>query len=689
MRLLGMLAVLVRSVLLVSIVAGAGTTAAQSARLPFDARLTLVTPRELRVAAGGGRNVDIVVTNAGATSAAPFRIAHGSVRIGEASLEVRPDSECAVFSQEYAYPTYSTRTHELEVPALAAGQSATCRLQFMRPLGAIHDSMLHWSVLDSGVDVAGNEVRIHAGRLSNLDLDIAYGPTQRLPDGRLLATHVLTTYNRSDTPLASAALAFCSDDPPLFPQPAAIDGCEHAVRVTDLDSCSFYELGPIGARNETTCRLAVESRTTAPVIEHPVSVWTANVASDGGEILDVGDGRKAGVLRVSEAALEEIHKDGFEVRCSLADVDQDRLTGCEELTRGTDALNADTDGDGLLDGDEILGTVRGLDLPAMGVDPRRKDLLVEMDWTDEDSDCPQHSHRPTTEVVERLRAFYSAAPVSNPDGSTGIHFLADVGQGGPFTGGNFIAIPGGVTSNLGDPYRAYKAANFATNRQGYFRYQLHGHRTSTNPAEDQGGIAALNGDDGIVAMHCDRRARSTFIVTLHELGHNLGLDHGGADDRHGKPNYNSVMNARFVDGLDVDCDTFADVSADHVGYSDGSRNTLDAQAMNEALGVCRSDHPLSMPIDWNCNGVIDTGTVIDSVLSSIGGGAVVTDFNDYAALRIPPFTLQDGGASAGEARAVVKGAVSPAPVSGPCFPRVPKRSWGASGVVCPYPTPFP
>lgn len=206
-----------RSVLLLSIAVGAGTAAAQPARLPFDAHLALVTPRELRVAAGGGGSVDIVVTNAGATSAAPFRVAHGSVRVGQASLEVRPDSECAVFSQQYDHPTYATRTHELEVPALAPGQSATCRLQFMRPLGAIHDSMLHWSVLDTGADVAGNDVRVHAGRLSNLDLDIAYGAAQRLPDGRLLATHAMTTYNRSDTPLTSAALAFCSGDPPLFP----------------------------------------------------------------------------------------------------------------------------------------------------------------------------------------------------------------------------------------------------------------------------------------------------------------------------------------------------------------------------------------------------------------------------------------------------------------------------------------
>ena len=674
--------VILQSILAVSL-AAVGNAAAQPARLPFDAHLALVTPGELRVAAGGGGSVDIVVTNVGATTVAPFRVGPGAVRVGQGWLEARPDSECGLFSQQYDAPAYSIRTHELEVPGLGAGQSATCRLQFRRPPGAIHDSRLQWSVLDTGSDAAGNDVVVHAGRLSDLDLDIAYGATQRLQDGRLRATHVLTTYNRSDTPLASAALAFCSGDPSLFPQPAASDGCGYTVRFTELDFCGFYELGPIGARSGATCRLEVESPETAPAVEYPVSLWDTNDASDGGEIRDVGGGRKTGVLKVSEQGLEKIHKDGFEVPCSLADIDRDRLTGCEELDLGTNALKEDTDDDGLLDGDEVLGTLAGLDLAAMGVDPKRKDMLVEMDWTDDDADCPQHSHRPTTEVVESVRAFYAAAPVSNPDGSTGIHFIADVGQGGPFTGGNFIAIPGGVTSNLGEPYRAFKAANFAANRHGYFRYQLHGHRTSTNPADDQGGVAVIGGDDGIVTMHCDRSARSTFIVTVHELGHNLGLGHGGADDQHGKPNYNSIMNARFVDGLDVDCDSYADVAADHVGYSDGSRNALDPEAVVEALGVCKPDHPQHKPIDWNCNGTIDPGTVVDPVLR--GFGTLVSDHDDYAALGVAPFTRQDGGELVARGPGVATKASS-IPLSGPCFPTIAKRA-KATPTVCPHPSP--
>ena len=46
-------------------------------------------------------------------------------------------------------------------------------------------------------------------------------------------------------------------------------------------------------------------------------------------------------------------------------------------------------------------------------------------------------------------------------------------------------------------------------------------------------------------------ARSREFVAdtfMHELGHNLGLHHGGSDDINDKPNYLSIMNYRFGGG---------------------------------------------------------------------------------------------------------------------------------------------
>src|SRR5688572_19192591 len=76
---------------------------------------------------------------------------------------------------------------------------------------------------------------------------------------------------------------------------------------------------------------------------------------------------------------QRIMADGFEESC-LLDTDVDRLVNCQEAIRNTDLNDPDTDDDGLSDGDETIGTAGGLNLAVFGVNPRHKDLLVEMDW---------------------------------------------------------------------------------------------------------------------------------------------------------------------------------------------------------------------------------------------------------------------------------------------------------------------
>lgn len=355
------------------------------------------------------------------------------------------------------------------------------------------------------------------------------------------------------------------------------------------------------------------------------------------------------------AHAQPVFRDGFETPCSPLDLDGDRLTGCQEALALTDAADPDTDGDGLKDGDELLGTMAGLALPAMGVDPRRKDVLVEMDWVDDAYECAPHSHRVTAQIIEEVRDFYDALPVPNPNGVPGINFIADFGQGGVFTGGNLIPIPDGITSKLEQPYFNYKNANFAANRRGYFRYQLQGHRWEYN--QRSSGVASIGGDDGIVTLQC-RTGDPGYVrnTIIHEFGHNLGLRHGGDSDCNEKPNYNSLMNYNYqFFGIDIDCDGRPD-GVDHLGYSDGSRNTLDHAAMDEAAGVCPTGHPKHQAIDWNGNGVIDAVKVpFPGELTDCGTWYnPVPDWDDYTALQIAPNTSQDGGA------------VPPAPVSDPC-----------------------
>ena len=68
---------------------------------------------------------------------------------------------------------------------------------------------------------------------------------------------------------------------------------------------------------------------------------------------------------------------------------------------------------------------------------------------------------------------------------------------------------------------------------------------------------------------------------MHELGHTLGLQHGGDDSTNNKPNYLSVMNYLFsLDGLMID---------GHDGYLDYSRfgavPSLDKTHLSESAGV--------------------------------------------------------------------------------------------------------
>ena len=164
----------------------------------------------------------------------------------------------------------------------------------------------------------------------------------------------------------------------------------------------------------------------------------------------------------------------------------------------------------------------------------------------------------------------------------------------------------------------------------------------------QFGISWIGGYDFIVSLGIFRdfgRSPSDLQVAgilMHELGHNLGLRHGGSDDLNYKPNYISVMNyhfiARGIGTADVAGGTQPAVV--RVDYSDRALPALDELNLDESVGLQAGSNDISYtscwlgatpipgtgPVDFNCDGD-STGVFkgIELNASPLGGGLVGED----------------------------------------------------------------
>lgn len=327
-------------------------------------------------------------------------------------------------------------------------------------------------------------------------------------------------------------------------------------------------------------------------------------------------------------------------RClPLTDGDVDRIPDVLEkgpgvptgpLNLGSTATDPDTDDDGLLDGDEAYGTADGLDLPGFGVRLLGKDILVETDWASEVTMCSVDL-RPTADWIGDLRTAFAAMPVPAWPGGPrgGIKLIVDYGQGGAFTGGNSIPDPNGRLHN--DPPGTFiRPTNFTPGREGYFHYATISTQRLNGTVWDDSSSGDLGGDEfrlsfGCGPLHTSRRA----ALFMHELGHNLGLRHGGHEPANQKPNYGSIMNYRYLSiGADGNCDARPDTGL--LAYSEEVWGSVDESAIDEVEGMC-DDIPADIDLD---------GSIDQSVYSfDVNGGGLSTlhGSDDFATMDVGAF----------------------------------------------------
>jgi hypothetical protein len=242
----------------------------------------------------------------------------------------------------------------------------------------------------------------------------------------------------------------------------------------------------------------------------------------------------------------------------------------------------DTDGDSLCDTWETRGIdIDGdgtpeLNLPAMGADPKKKDIFVEIDYLDcslSSQGCVagDASHKPDSQALKDVIDAFARAPESitlhlktddpipeTPDLAV-LHFekpgsphFTELKLGNPSKPctGYFGTEDERTNPNCENILKAKKLA---------FRYAIFGHSRFEDRSS---GAAEFGGNDFLItlfllksqAIAAARAWGTTFrqewrdiqaAAFMHELGHTLGLDHGGNEVVNCKPNYLSVMNYLF------------------------------------------------------------------------------------------------------------------------------------------------
>ena len=301
------------------------------------------------------------------------------------------------------------------------------------------------------------------------------------------------------------------------------------------------------------------------------------------------------------------------------------------------AYNPDIDGDGIGNILEMRGYDGNrdgkleIDYPGMGANPLKKDLFVEMDY--------MPGLLASEEELDRITEIFANMPIRNPNGTTGINLHLDAGNARSakynLGGGNEVAHEQ-LDSGL-QRWREIRTKNMDPNRESVFHYMIWGDSYGDRGSSGQGWVGGRGFIVTVGPRFWGKSATPDVRVAtfVHELGHNLGMDHGGTDGVNYKPNYMSIMNYRYqLRGLDR-----AD-GTKYFGYSTRAYKDLDETKLDEKTGFGRNAYglyyngkPAWEAIDFNGNGKIDDEPV-EADINGDGKKTVLTAPNDLKTLKL-------------------------------------------------------
>ncbi len=328
----------------------------------------------------------------------------------------------------------------------------------------------------------------------------------------------------------------------------------------------------------------------------------------------------------------------------------------------------DDDDDGIPDSAEAAGgTFAGLDLFAMGARTAQSDIFVEVDYMNiaDTGVVPQRA------ALNKVVAAFAKEDISlHLDAGT--LFSASFSPDAYNLGGGRPVVPlsqGIAFFETGEGHANFfeiKAEYMDITRRQVFHYAVFALSQQVNGAPGSVGRGEVGGNDFFVTLGNLGYSEAVMAnfqagTFMHELGHNLGLEHGGDDDTNDKPNYLSVMNylytvagigpatgdaagerylySRYFEGdlRDFANSPFGDDFV--IDYSDGSGAPLNERSLNENGGLGRG----AAFVDFNNDGAAQSNLEFD--LNDDDDLSTLRDHDDWGSLALP-FGNAEGGEDA-------------------------------------------